>query len=98
MRPFDLTIPSGSVCPRRRAIRFRMTPWACAEGTHETPPPGSPLTESAHAPTPNRTADVATCRQKLILGLLRTPSPPDLISSGPEILPRSVAPLETRPD
>jgi hypothetical protein len=26
MRPFDLTMPSGSVCPRKRAIRFRTMP------------------------------------------------------------------------
>ena len=45
-------------------------------------PVGAPLTESAHAPTPNRRADVATRRRKLIVGLLRTSSVPGLITSG----------------
>jgi hypothetical protein len=87
-RPFAFAIPSGNVWPRSRAIRFRMGPCACAEGIQETPPLGSPPMESARAPTPNRRADVAKRRRKLIVGLPRTSSVPGLSPAGPEISER----------
>src|ERR1700733_10269204 len=83
-------MPSGNVCPRRRAIRFRMTPCACAEGTNETQPLGSPPMESAHVPMPSTKADerswVSSARHPYLA----------LSPAGPEIPERGDASLQSR--
>ena len=61
-RPFDLTMPAGSVSPRSRAIRFLMGPCACAGGTKEMPPCRPNSRQNVAAATPNRRAVAATCR------------------------------------
>jgi hypothetical protein len=66
-------MPSGSVAPRSRAIKLRMN-CAFAEGTNETPRVGSLVRESAQTPMPNKRADVAARRRKVIVG-----SPPHVI-------------------